>query len=103
SAYRSRTIIDRNFPSVPGQQQRVIAQTDSLSRLQHPRSGVFDRLSCNLIQNRENIAERTKAGFVSSPASEAFRLAIHESHTALRVGDNNAVADGRQGYGQQFL
>ncbi len=95
-ADRGRAVIDGALSAVPGDQDRVIGQTNGHAGREHLGHRVLDGLPGQFIDDPEHPRERLSLCLGDAPAGQLFGHRIEHGDPAGRVGGDHRVADAGQ-------
>ena len=93
---RRGTIGDLAFGPIPGNEGRVVGQTDDVPGFQHFGDRIHHRLPRLGIDDPKDLGQRPAGGLRQGPAGQRFGDRIHPADLPSRVGGNDRIADGFQ-------
>src|SRR6202049_2946477 len=91
---RCSGVFDRQFSSLPLDEQRVAGKADSFVMLNGQSHGVSSRFTIVAIDDTEHFRKHPAERLLTRPARHSFRNHIEIRHPALHVGADDAIANG---------
>ena len=92
-ADRRRRVLDRDLDAAAVDEQRLLGQLDHAPLAQAADDRVLDRLAARLVDQVDDLADRTARGLGRIPAGELLGDGVQVLDTPFGVGGDDGVAD----------
>ena len=90
---RRRTVLDRHFPAILGDQRGVVGQCDHMFLAQYSRHQILGRLVGLFVDDPENALDRLAQSLLKLPAGQRYGDGIEKGDPAGGIGGHHRVAD----------
>jgi hypothetical protein len=91
--HRRGAVVDRNFTSRSGDQQRMVRKSGDRAFAQHPFHRIRGRSPRVLVHDDEHVSERTSLSVLLRPAGQGLRDRVDLGDTSPLVGCDHRIAE----------